>query len=94
MNAEELIDKAKAKKRLAELLGNKQRTLEEANELIDIMVGYVVQHGASIIDMRDKMATQEGAIEVLADMVAPQGPTGLVGFDKPEIIGIPHKDTH
>jgi hypothetical protein len=90
MNAEDRIDRAKAKKRLGELLGNKSRSLEEANELIDILVGYVVQHGTSIIDIRDKMATQEGAIETLADMLAPQQ-EGLVGFDKPELIGIKGK---
>lgn len=95
-SAEGLIDKAKAKRRLGELIGNKDRTLAEANELIDLLVGYVVQHGAAIIDIRDKMATQEGAIEMVADIVAPRDDDGpLVGIAPPKLIGIPPvKDQH
>lgn len=86
MNAKEALDKAHTKKRLGELIGNKDRTLAEANELIDLLVGYVVQQGSSIIDMRDRMATQEGAIEVLANMVAPEKGSKLIGFDEPKIV--------
>lgn len=90
MNAAQAIDRAKAKKRLGELLGNKARTLEEANELVDILVGYVVQAQTSILDIRDRMATQEGAIETLANMVAPEQDSKLIGFDEPKLVGIKH----
>lgn len=93
MNAADAIAKAKTKKRLGTLVGKKDRTLGEANELIDLMVGYLVQHGSSILDIRDRMATQEGAIEMLADMVAPKGLDNdrLVGLEPPELVGFDTK---
>lgn len=86
MKVDERIERAKRTTRLKELATNKARTLEEANELVDLMLTYVAQIQTSILDVRDKMATQEGAIEAMADMIAPKEPAnGLVGFEKPKL---------
>lgn len=88
MKPEASIKQAKSDSRLRELATNNNRTLEEANELVDLLLNYVAVIQTSILDIRDRMATQEGAIETLADMVAPKDGNGLVGFEKPELIGI------
>lgn len=93
MKAEDAIKTAKSDSRLRQLATNKSRTLEEANELADLLLIFTAQLQTSVLDIRDKMATQEGAIEMLANMIAPEDASkaGLVGFDEPKIVGIERK---
>ena len=86
MKVEDSIKTAKSDSRLRQLATNKNRTPEETNELVDLLLNFIAQLQTSVLSIRDKMATQEGAIEALADMVAPKEPgNGLVGFDKPKL---------
>ena len=91
MKAEDAIRNAKSDSRLKVLASNKNRTLEESNELVDLLLVFTAQIQSSVLDIRDRMATQEGAIETLVDIVAPKGEEGLVGFKKPGLVGIERK---
>lgn len=91
MKAEDAIAAAKRKKRMGVLLEKGTgRTLEEANELIDMLARSLAVQGASIIDVREKMVEHKDAIERVANMamdIEDEEPR-IIGFEKPTLIGI------
>ena len=79
--------------RFKKLLAKEDRTLEEANFLIDKLFGFVAQQGAAIIDLRAKMVDHKDVIEGLSDNIQSLQPRdeeldnkfGLIGMTPPNL---------
>ena len=76
--------------RLAELLDNKERTLDEANELVDLLAGFIATQGAAIMQLRELASEQGAALAMVTGIVAPEPKKRpkLVGFDKSSLIKV------
>lgn len=103
MNADEMIARNKKSKHMQELLDAKlpprdydteaeieslRDFIKGQHELIGFLAGSLVNVTNSVIEMRERQAVQQGAIETLANMIGveQEGSTGLVGFEKPSLI--------